>query len=205
MQSCLKGKEIQGCHVSKIAWNGFVARTCSAGLPLAWVAADISERETSFVRLSVLFGSAFVSVAVGADADGDCPQSFCHLQNGVEGAANFGKKMIRRFRSVTCHRKMRTRYRLRIERGSSIGCSLQSSMWIVAERNPGSVTLRRLNRSEYRNTVRDLVGIDFEPADDFPGDDVGYGFDNIGDVLTLPPILMEKYLCLPTRLADEPS
>lgn len=59
--------------------------------------------------------------------------------------------------------------------------------------NPGAVTLRRLNRSEYRNTVRDLLGVDFIPADDFPGDDVGYGFDNIGDVLTLPPILMEKY------------
>ncbi len=60
--------------------------------------------------------------------------------------------------------------------------------------NPGSITLRRLNRNEYRNTVRDLLGIDYSPAADFPGDDVGYGFDNIGDVLTLPPILMEKYI-----------
>ncbi len=60
--------------------------------------------------------------------------------------------------------------------------------------NPGQVTLRRLNASEYRNTVRDLVGVDYEPAENFPADDVGYGFDNIGDVLTLPPLLMEKYL-----------
>lgn len=60
--------------------------------------------------------------------------------------------------------------------------------------NPGSVTLRRLNRAEYRNTVRDLLGVDYPPATGFPGDDVGYGFDNIGDVLTLPPLLMEKYL-----------
>ncbi len=60
--------------------------------------------------------------------------------------------------------------------------------------NPGQVTLRRLNASEYRNTVRDLVGIDYKPADNFPADDVGYGFDNIGDVLTLPPLLMEKYV-----------
>ncbi|MFT7639829.1 MAG: hypothetical protein ACI9G1_001567, partial [Pirellulaceae bacterium] len=60
--------------------------------------------------------------------------------------------------------------------------------------NPGRVTLRRLNRVEYRNTVRDLVGYDYVAAADFPGDDVGYGFDNIGDVLSLPPILMEKYL-----------
>ena len=60
--------------------------------------------------------------------------------------------------------------------------------------NPGRVTLRRLNRAEYNNTIRDLVGVDFHPADDFPSDDVGYGFDNIGDVLTLPPILLERYL-----------
>lgn len=58
----------------------------------------------------------------------------------------------------------------------------------------GRVTARRLNRFEYNNTIRDLVGIDFKPADDFPADDSGYGFDNIGDVLTLSPVLMEKYL-----------
>jgi mono/diheme cytochrome c family protein len=61
-------------------------------------------------------------------------------------------------------------------------------------RHPGRVTMRRLNRTEYNNTIRDLVGVDFRPADDFPADDVGHGFDNIGDVLTLSPILLEKYL-----------
>ena len=56
--------------------------------------------------------------------------------------------------------------------------------------NPGRVTIRRLNRVEYNNTIRDLVGVNFRLADDFPSDDVGYGFDNIGDVLCLPPVLM---------------
>ncbi|MDB6124444.1 MAG: Protein of unknown function (DUF1587)/Protein of unknown function (DUF1592)/Protein of unknown [Pedosphaera sp.] len=60
--------------------------------------------------------------------------------------------------------------------------------------DPGRVTIRRLNRAEYNNTIRDLVGVKFQPADDFPADDVGYGFDNIGDVLSLSPMLMEKYL-----------
>jgi len=60
--------------------------------------------------------------------------------------------------------------------------------------DPGRVTIRRLNRVEYRNTVKDLVGVDYKPSQAFPGDDVGYGFDNIADVLSLPPILMEKYL-----------
>lgn len=66
----------------------------------------------------------------------------------------------------------------------------------------GRVTIRRLNRAEYNNTVRDLVGIEFRPADDFPSDDVGYGFDNIGDVLSLSPLLMEKYLNAAEQIAD---
>jgi hypothetical protein len=69
-------------------------------------------------------------------------------------------------------------------------------------RDPGRVTLRRLNRAEYRNTIRDLVGIDFKPADDFPADDVGYGFDNIGDVLSLSPLLLEKYLAAAEKIAE---
>ena len=60
--------------------------------------------------------------------------------------------------------------------------------------DPGRVTIRRLNRAEYNNTIRDLVGVKFQPAADFPTDDVGYGFDNIGDVLSLSPLLVEKYL-----------
>ena len=63
-----------------------------------------------------------------------------------------------------------------------------------AKPDPGRVTVRRLNKVEYNNTIRDLVGVDFNPADDFPSDDVGHGFDNIGDVLTLSPVLMERYL-----------
>jgi hypothetical protein len=62
------------------------------------------------------------------------------------------------------------------------------------EPRPGRVTIRRLNRAEYNNTIRDLVGVDFRPADDFPSDDVGNGFDNIGAVLSIPPVLVEKYL-----------
>ncbi len=61
-------------------------------------------------------------------------------------------------------------------------------------KDPGRVTLRRLNREEYNNTVRDLFGVNIRPADEFPSDDVGYGFDNIGDVLSMSPLLMEKYL-----------
>lgn len=63
-----------------------------------------------------------------------------------------------------------------------------------ANPDPGRVTVRRLNRVEYRNTVRDLLGVDFDTSKEFPPDDSGHGFDNIGDVLTLPPMLLEKYI-----------
>jgi mono/diheme cytochrome c family protein len=63
-----------------------------------------------------------------------------------------------------------------------------------APADPGRVTMRRLNRLEYRNTIRDLVGVDFDPTNDFPSDEIGYGFDTIGDVLTISPLLMERYL-----------
>ncbi|MES2792463.1 MAG: DUF1592 domain-containing protein [Planctomycetota bacterium] len=68
--------------------------------------------------------------------------------------------------------------------------------------DPGRVTIRRLNRFEYNNTIRDLVGVNFKPAADFPSDDVGYGFDNIGDVLSLPTILFEKYLTAAEKITD---
>lgn len=60
--------------------------------------------------------------------------------------------------------------------------------------DPGRVTVRRLNRTEYRNTIKDLMGVDFNTDAEFPPDDAGFGFDNIGDVLTLSPMLLEKYL-----------
>jgi mono/diheme cytochrome c family protein len=68
--------------------------------------------------------------------------------------------------------------------------------------DPGRVTVRRLNKNEYNNTVRDLLGVDFQPANDFPADDTGHGFDTIGDVLTVPPLLLEKYLTAAEEIAD---
>ncbi len=63
-----------------------------------------------------------------------------------------------------------------------------------ADPDPGTVTVRRLNRTEYRNTIRDLMGVDYNTMVEFPADDTGHGFDNIADVLSISPILLEKYL-----------
>lgn len=81
---------------------------------------------------------------------------------------------------------------------------LEQTMYYVdcnGPADPGRVTIRRLNRAEYNNTIRDMLGVTFKPADDFPSDDVGSGFDNIGDVLSLPPLLMEKYLAAAEQVA----
>lgn len=67
--------------------------------------------------------------------------------------------------------------------------------------DPGRVTARRLNRNEYSNTIRDLLGVDFRADRDFPTDDSGEGFDNIADVLTISPVLMEKYAEAAERIA----
>jgi mono/diheme cytochrome c family protein len=72
-----------------------------------------------------------------------------------------------------------------------------------ANPDPGRVTIRRLNREEYRNTILDLFGVDFDVTEAFPTDDSGYGFDNIGDVLTISPILLEKYLDAARDIADK--
>ena len=63
------------------------------------------------------------------------------------------------------------------------------------------VLIRRLNRAEYNNTVRDLLGVDFQPADDFPQDTPGHGFDNIAGTLSVSPVLMEKYLAAAEKVA----
>ena len=69
------------------------------------------------------------------------------------------------------------------------------------EAEPGRVTARRLNRVEYNNTIRDLLGVAARPADEFPVDDSGYGFDNNGDVLSVSPLLMEKYMAVAKNIS----
>ena len=72
-----------------------------------------------------------------------------------------------------------------------------------ADPDPGRVTVRRLNRVEYQNTIRDLIGVDFKADEEFPPDDTGHGFDNIGDVLSISPLLLEKYLTAARSIVSE--
>jgi hypothetical protein len=73
----------------------------------------------------------------------------------------------------------------------------------VTETDPGRVTIHRLNRVEYNNTVRDLLGTSLQPANDFPADDHSFGFDNIADALTISPLQLELYERAAETLAEE--
>jgi hypothetical protein len=72
-----------------------------------------------------------------------------------------------------------------------------------AKPNPGRPTLHRLNRAEYANAIRDLLALDVDVADLLPADDTGYGFDNIGDVLTVSPSLLERYLLAAGKISRQ--
>ena len=78
----------------------------------------------------------------------------------------------------------------------SLSSYLESALDRAAEArpNPGRPSVYRLNRSQYGNAIRDLIALDIDSASLLPADDSGYGFDNIGDVLTVSPMLLEKYL-----------
>ena len=67
--------------------------------------------------------------------------------------------------------------------------------------NPGRPTLHRLNRAEYANVIRDLLALEIDVAEILPADDAGYGFDNIGDVLTVSPLLLERYMLAASKIS----
>ncbi len=68
---------------------------------------------------------------------------------------------------------------------------------------PGIAPIRRLNRSEYRNTIRDLTGVDFNAEVVFPPDDTGFGFDNVSEAMSMSPMLIEKYLQAAKSIVEE--
>ena len=71
----------------------------------------------------------------------------------------------------------------------------------AAHPNPGRPTVHRLNRAEYSNAVRDLLALDIHAGDLLPVDDSGYGFDNVGAVLSVSPTLLERYLIVSRQVS----
>jgi len=81
---------------------------------------------------------------------------------------------------------------------------LEVSLDEVAEAspNPGRPVIQRLNRAEYTNAIRDLLALEIDGREYLPADDSGYGFDNIGDVLTLSPSLLERYMIAAAKISQ---
>ena len=88
---------------------------------------------------------------------------------------------------------------------SNFAVSLETALdtAAAAHPNPGRPALHRLNRTEYRNSIRDLLNVDIDPATLLPPDDMSHGFDNMADVLTISPALMEGYIRAAGRIASE--
>jgi hypothetical protein len=70
-----------------------------------------------------------------------------------------------------------------------------------AHPDPGRATIRRLNRVEYANAVRDLLALRIDLSRELPQDNSGYGFDNIADVLSVSPTLMDRYVAVAGKIA----
>ena len=79
--------------------------------------------------------------------------------------------------------------------------TLEASLDAAAEPNPGRPVLRRLNRAEYANAIRDLLDLEIDVSELLPPDDSAFGFDNIGDLLGVSPVLLERYLAAADRVS----
>ncbi|HLX46623.1 MAG TPA: DUF1592 domain-containing protein [Bryobacteraceae bacterium] len=71
----------------------------------------------------------------------------------------------------------------------------------AANPNPGRPAIHRLNRTEYSNAIRDLLGLDTQPGASLPTDNTSFGFDNIADVLSMSPALLERYVSVARSVA----
>jgi hypothetical protein len=72
----------------------------------------------------------------------------------------------------------------------------------AAQPNPGRIpTFHRLNRVEYQNAIRDILGLEIDTTSLLPGDDAAFGFDNIGEMLTVSPDLLDRYLSAANRIS----
>ena len=109
--------------------------------------------------------------------------------------ARSGKKSSRNSSSARCRPRDCRGRRPKPLPQSRAGWSLSLRGRIArSSRNAGRVAAHRLNRAEYNNTIRDLLGIDIRPADNFPADTAAHGFDNISDALESLPALLENYV-----------
>lgn len=141
----------------------------------------------------------------------------CHIDGAEEGGVRLDDLMTDRRDADTIKLWDRVAQQMRLElmppvdidppsqeqRDQVLGW-VKNSVFQIDPQNPhpGRRVIGRLNRVQYRNTIRDLMGYEIDTRLLFPPDDTGHGFDNIGDVLTLSPLLMEKYINAATEIVS---
>ena len=113
----------------------------------------------------------------------------------------FGKRYFIKFARAKC---LRRAYRVPTKSRTILSANyLETALdqAAAAKPNPGRPAVYRLNRFQYANAIRDLIDLEVDSASLLPADDSGYGFDNIGDVLTVSPTLLEKYLSAAAKIS----
>jgi hypothetical protein len=112
----------------------------------------------------------------------------------VEDSGDVWEKVLRKVRSAEM--PPRGLPRPTPDQYAAFAKSLEESLdaVAVAHPNPGRLGVHRLNRTEYSNTIRDLLALDIDAGASLPTDNTGYGFDNIADVLSTSPALLERYV-----------
>ena len=124
--------------------------------------------------------------------------------DAIQGHGDVWEKVLVRLRAQTMPPPGRPRPDEATYRAFAASLEETLDRAAAAHPNPIGSTVHRLNRAEYGNAVRDLLSIDIDMVDGrslLPPDDTGYGFDNIADVLSVSPMLMERYLSAGRKIA----
>ena len=141
---------------------------------------------------------------------GETPSAGIRIPNGLTNdSLKTDRDLYRRIHRVVRERSMppsgspMPNAQRRTAALDTLGRALDALDLAAKPTDPGRVAPRRLNRTEYNNTVQDLFGITLTPADNFPADSGGGGgFDNNADTLYLPPVLLERYLVAADQILD---
>ena len=118
----------------------------------------------------------------------------------VEDHAEVWESVVRKLRTRTMPPQAAQR-RPDAQTYERLATWLEERLDATAVASPGRPALRRLNRAEYANAIRELLGLNVDVADLLPPDDSAYGFDNNADLLVVSPALLERYLSAADRVS----
>ena len=123
------------------------------------------------------------------------------LSGGLVGKAELLERVLRKVKNGQMPPAGAPRPKMEASAAFSLALETALDAEAAAHPNPGHPAAHRLNRAEYSNAVRDIFDLDVKPGGMLPVDDSGYGFDNIGDVLSLSPTLLDRYLSVARKLS----